>query len=344
MGKPDLRGAGMGSTPERGWGGWGGRPRGMRWMRRGGTQTTGEKGPHEGGGRIAHQSTACNPTGTKVRRKNIVRIRRVHVKCGQEYDQKTASYLNVDVKGWSPIPARTSPLDGIIKPGRFDRYPGKVVSEWESKCVWEKEKSARLSSPSLTAESSPLVFSPLTPPLPMGRQRSHLTAEYTLSQALSLSLSHTFAPAPQRPFLNFSPSLHYLMLSISHFHALNRSYCSAQFHLLFISLSFIVAFSQHDSNNPVLSFGSILAFYLFAFLSLFCHSGPFLSSFSLLCPILTSINTLCASLIPTIVISSFPPSVPLSPTFWHLALLCFVLYHNDGTRRAICLWLAELCV
>lgn len=180
------------------------------------------------------------------------------------------------------------------------------MSEWESKCVWEKEKSARLSSPSLTAESSPLVFSPLTPPLPMGRQRSHLTAEYTLSQALSLSLSHTFAPAPQRPFLNFSPSLHYLMLSISHFHALDRSYCSAPFHRLFISLSFIVAFSQHDSNNPVLSFGSILAFYFIEFFPLFCHGGP-RWSFSLLSPILTSTNTLYASLSPTIVISSSPP-------------------------------------
>lgn len=112
----------------------------------------------------------------------------------------------------------------------------------------------RLSSPSLSAESSSLVFSPLTPPLPMGRQRSHLTAEYTLSQALSLSLSHTFAPAPQCPFLNFSPSLHYLGLSISHFHALNLFYCFAPFHLLSVWFSFSLAFSLRDADNPVLFF------------------------------------------------------------------------------------------
>lgn len=121
----------------------------------------------------------------------------------------------------------------------------------------------RLSSPSLTAESSPPVFSPLTPPLPMGRQRSHLTAEYTLSQALSLSLSHTFAPAPQCPFLNFSPSLHYLMLSISHFHALNLSYGSAPFHLLSVSLSFILPFSLHDSDNLVLLLSFVVPFWRF---------------------------------------------------------------------------------
>ena len=32
---------------------------------KGGTQTTGQKGPHEGGGGVAHQSTACIPTGDR---------------------------------------------------------------------------------------------------------------------------------------------------------------------------------------------------------------------------------------------------------------------------------------
>lgn len=65
MGKPDLRGARVGSATEGGRRGRGGRSGGMRRVGRRGTQTTGQKGPHEGGRRIAHQSTACIPTGTK---------------------------------------------------------------------------------------------------------------------------------------------------------------------------------------------------------------------------------------------------------------------------------------
>lgn len=117
----------------------------------------------------------------------------------------------------------------------------------------------RLSSPSLTAASS-LPSHRLSPRADRGLI-SQLSTHFL---RLSPSRSHTlFAPAPQRPFLNFSPSLHYLMLSISHFHALNHSYCSAPFHLLSTALSFIVAFSLHDSNNPLFSFSPILAFYSF---------------------------------------------------------------------------------
>lgn len=203
-------------------------------------------------------------------------------------------------------------------------------------CIWGKDCETPF--PSLTAESSPLAFSPLTPPLYMGRERSHLTAEYTLSQPLSLSLSHTFAPAPQCPFLNFSPSLHYLTLSISHFHALNLSYGSAPFHLLSVSLPFILPFSLCDSDNPVLffCFDSILAFCSCSFLPLLCHSGPFLS-FPPLSHLDEQRHTMCMPL-PSL---SFSSSISC---FWSMALLCFVLYRNDGTSRAICPWLAELCV
>lgn len=83
------------------------------------TQATGQKGPHEGGGGIAHQSTACIPTGTKVRRENIVTIR-VDVHCGHTCDRNkanSAAYLD------------NGPPCGVIKPGPFDRCPGKMVSE-----------------------------------------------------------------------------------------------------------------------------------------------------------------------------------------------------------------------
>lgn len=48
--------------------------------------------------------------------------------------------------------------------------------------------------------------------------------------------------------------------------------------------------------------------------------------------------------------ASFQPSLSLLslsvPWFslTHDIFLCFVLYHNDGTSRAICPWLGELCV
>lgn len=74
MGKPDLRGTGVGSTSEGGWRGRGRRPGGVRRVGGRGAQTTGQKGPHEGGGGISHQSTACIPTGTKVMRENRLEI------------------------------------------------------------------------------------------------------------------------------------------------------------------------------------------------------------------------------------------------------------------------------
>lgn len=65
MGKPDLRGAGVGSAPEGGRGRRGGRPGRVRWVGRRGTQTTSQEGPHEGGGGIGHQSAACVPSMDK---------------------------------------------------------------------------------------------------------------------------------------------------------------------------------------------------------------------------------------------------------------------------------------
>lgn len=221
---------------------------------------------------------------------------------------------DVHVKGMEP----TGCLAGITKPSRFDRCPG------------GRGESVRLSSPSLTAESSPLVSSPLTRPLPTGWQRSHLTAEYTLSQALSLSLSHTFAPAPRCPFLNFPPSLHYLILSISPFHALNLSYCSASFHLLSVSLS---------SFLPAWQSCTFFCFHVGGLL--LCHSGLVLSSLSLPVPSRwAERHHVHASIQPSLFLISLP--VPLS--LWHISFLCFVLHHNDGTSRVICPWLAELCV
>lgn len=88
MGKPDLRGAGVGSAPEGGRGGRGGRPGRVRRVGRGCAQATGQKGSHEGGGGIAHQSAACIPTETKVSRGNMVRIRGAHLHCDHDQREK----------------------------------------------------------------------------------------------------------------------------------------------------------------------------------------------------------------------------------------------------------------
>lgn len=71
----------------------------MRRVGRGCAQTTGQEGSHEGGGGIAHQSTACIATGTKVSREDMVKIRGVCVHYDHDCVQKeTASDLNVNVK------------------------------------------------------------------------------------------------------------------------------------------------------------------------------------------------------------------------------------------------------
>lgn len=267
VGKPDLWGARVGSTSEGGWGRRRGWPRGVRRVGRRGTQTTGQKGSHEGGGRIAHQSTAYITKGTKGEERKKNKTTDLEHECDHIISVKDYTGSPHNWKNMAPT--------GSL---RWNHQVGKKKENgWERVC----EKKCETLLPLNCQQPSSLVFSPLTPALPVGRQRSHLTAEYTLSQALSLSLSHTFAPAPQRPFLNFSPSLHYLVLSISHFHALNLFYCFAPFHLhSFLSFySFNLAFlSEITVLFP--SFFSI-------FMIPFWYFAPFSSS--LLCLVTTAI-------------------------------------------------------
>lgn len=136
-------------------------------MRRGCTQATGQKGPHERGGGIAHQSTACIPNKGK-QRKTWLASR----KCA-EHRVEQQSDLHVHVKTGG----------GTTRRGRCEHNTG-GGGRCECACVSVRERERKECE---TVESSRPSHH---------RERSHLTAEYTLSQAPSLSLLHTLAPDP----------------------------------------------------------------------------------------------------------------------------------------------------
>lgn len=203
-------------------------------------------------------------------------------------------------------------------------------------CVCE-EKSVRLSSPSLTAESSPprllaphttergLISQLSTHFLRLSPSRSHTLLLLLPSVPFSISLPPSIIL--RSPSLTFMPSIS--LMALLHFPSSLSLFLS-----FFLSLCMILTV-LYFYHFLWFNFGILLLFLPPSALS----QWPFPLFPSSVPPQWAEINYVHAS---SFIVFIFSPLFPVS--FWHMALLCFVLYRNDGTSRAICPWLAELCV